>query len=817
MKKLLIGVVFIALIFINLGCLSAFNWDGSTQAYYRLDEQTGTNAEDIFLGHNGTASNERVFTSSLTGISNTGADFSKGNDFINISNFSYRNGDGSFSAGGWIKINVASGEQAIITQQTPATYDGFAIFYNGTGFVMRSSFSTHIVTIPTITPVADNWYFVIGTYNATSNETKLYVNGTLDGNRTAPSKVSNAGIYIGSLRGTNYLANATIDEVMVFNKTLNQSEITELYNNGNGLFYGSGINSPLDDSNYLISDDIIFSITSSGTALENITLFINDVENETKLISGALNTTTFTRQFSAGTYNWSVRTCDSGVCTNSSSYSFTVGKYVINSISYSNSTLEGSLENFTLNLSTATGIEVSSARLVYNETSYTSSFSVNGEYIITKSLSIPSISSATNESFYWNVSLSDGTSFTTDSYNQTVNPLIFDNCSTYTNELFNFSLWDEDEQTFLDGSDKNTSIKISLFLYTLSGNLILNYTKNYDKINPARICMQNNLSSSEYKLTGLVEYSSSGRFKEFYNFQSYDINNSIAGSDIYLYNLNESNGQEFKITYKDSNFVPVGGAIMQVQRKYVDEGIYKTTEIPKTGTEGYTIAHLVRNDVVYNIIVMKNGEVLASFNDIVADCQNPTLQSCEINLNSYGSSVLPDSFANYNDITFTLSYDITTMNVSSIFAIPSGNNAQVNLSVILFDSLGNTTICSDDIYSAGGELTCHVDARFTNSSAIAILYKDNEEVGRAFINLNEKPSTIYGSNILFIAMFCVLLIIGIGITDNPMIHIITLVVGLIVLVGLNIVYTPKFVGVGATILWFIVACALILIKGSNRQ
>jgi len=461
--------------------------------------------------------------------------------------------------------------------------------------------------------------------------------------------------------------------------------------------------------------------------------------------------------------------------------------------------------------------------LHYNNTVYSGAKTgANDNAVFTRTLTAPFSRTQVNKTFYWAFQLtnSSGTHYANStSQTQTINVFGIDNCSSYSNNLFNISLFDEGTQGFLDGNIQNTSIKIDFDIKSTSdGSLISNYSTFYNQTNPAKICMNNLLGDSRYRLDGIIEYKSDNRFQEFYNFQNFSLTNSSTNKTIFLYNLLSADGQEFKVTFKDSNFVTVEGAILDIQRRYVDEGVFKTVERPKTGAEGYTIAHLVRNDVLYNIIVKKEGVILATFEDVVADCQNPTLKSCEINLNSYGTSSFPGDFSTNNDITFTLTYNTTSKKISSVFTIKSGATAIVSLNVTKFDALGVTQVCSDIITAAGGALSCTIPASFGNSTVIAQLYKDGTEVGFAIIRQKQNPSDIYGGSIITLAIVVFLVIVGIGASsDNPMTMGIAIVIGSIVLIGLNIVYTPTLYGVGATILWFIIAIALLLIKGSGRS
>lgn len=559
----------------------------------------------------------------------------------------------------------------------------------------------------------------------------------------------------------------------------------------------------------------------STKKIQNISILINGILNYT-ILDGIDNYTSLQidRIFAIGNYNWSCSMWDNTtIQTNSSIRYFNIINFIENSQTFAASTLEGNIEQFQINFSKFSSLSISSVTLRYNNTRYSTSFTNDATQTVSKNITIPDITALTNISFYWQINFTDLTSVNSAVKNQSVGTFAIDDCSSYTQQLFNITLFDEDFQTQLAGASENTSIKITFTIKDSENNLLIfNYSNNFTYVNPVRLCLANSFSNfSIYYLDGIIEYSSYGRFMEFYNFQKYRLNISLTNTSIFLYDLNASKGQIFKITYKDSNFVPISGAIMQIQRKYISEGISKTTEIPKTGTEGYTIAHLVANDVIYNIIVMKNEVVLGTFTEIVANCQNPLLQECNINLNSFSSSTMPRSFSYSNDLAFTLAFDKPSRTITSISSIISGIPSTILLNVTLFDSLGSTQICSDSYYAAGGILTCAIPSSFGNSTVVAKLYKDGILVGQSIISLNPSAADLYGASLIFIALIAIILIIGISISDNPMIYGIMFILGLIVLIALNIIYTPSIIGVGATILWLIVAVIMVMIKGSNRQ
>jgi hypothetical protein len=83
---------------------------------------------------------------------------------------------------------------------------------------------------------ATTWYHVAAVYNDT--DMRVYINGSLDSNGADNPKSNTAGICAGS--GTFYVCrdhndryfNGDIDELIVFDKALSASEVSDLYNDG---------------------------------------------------------------------------------------------------------------------------------------------------------------------------------------------------------------------------------------------------------------------------------------------------------------------------------------------------------------------------------------------------------------------------------------------------------------------------------------------------------------------------------------------------------------------------------------------------------
>jgi len=487
---------------------------------------------------------------------------------------------------------------------------------------------------------------------------------------------------------------------------------------------------------------------------------------------------------------------------------------------YPNSTLEGSTDNIELNTTITNSLRISTIKLVYNGTESTATYTnpTGNDYIITTSHTAPSVNVETNYTFYYKIIYEDDSYSTSSTQTQLVGPLGIDNCSVFTNMIFNFTMVDEATQEFINGTSENTSIKVDLALSDASDtNEVIDLTYFYDKQNPAAICMEDPLGGATYSVTGVIEYSSASRFVEFYNIKGYTLTEETDNQNVTLYNLMEDEGQEFKITYKGQDFIPVTNLLIQIQRKYIDEGVYKVIEIPMSGSNGYTVAHLVPNDVIYNLIFIKDGEILDTFNEVIANCQNPSITECEINLNALitGTDLLDlvtdDSFFS------SLSYDKDTRTVSSTYGILSGISNEVTLNVTLNDNFGTNAVCSDSLFAAGGTLSCAVPASFGNSTIYAAIIYDEVIRRDGFIKQDMNPKDRFGGVLIFAAMIMLMFIFGIGISDSPAITGIFLILGSILLVGLNLVYTTSIFGAGATMLWFVIAVLIVIIKGSGKR
>jgi hypothetical protein len=232
MKKLFIFI----LVLIMLPFAFAQNplMDGLV-TYYKLDEISGTNAQDYFNLNNGTANNARVFTSEIAGQINTGADFTQGNDQINTNFVPVTNND--FTWNFWIKTSDSS-SSFILGSQSGNTV-GVTVQFGDWGIGAFSGASTGTrwlgtgTTTSSISTVAinNNTWNMVTIVRFTNSSGGIYVNGNLvHQGAWNPYDSGSTNLFLGQRgNGAGYM-NGFLDEFAIYNRSLSAQEVENLYN-----------------------------------------------------------------------------------------------------------------------------------------------------------------------------------------------------------------------------------------------------------------------------------------------------------------------------------------------------------------------------------------------------------------------------------------------------------------------------------------------------------------------------------------------------------------------------------------------------------
>ena len=183
-------------------------------------------------GNNGTVSGGVTNATGHTGVGDTAYSFDGVNGFVNMGNPTILNINDTLTVSFWFNTANSSKRQGIISN-----YQNYFSELNEGRLSFRDFNDENDWKTTTFYPLNNTWYYIVFTDNRITNTINLYVNGVL--NTTSDSTL---GDVAGSVFGVGdlYYINASlgrpyeglIDDVRIYNRTLNSTEILNLYHSG---------------------------------------------------------------------------------------------------------------------------------------------------------------------------------------------------------------------------------------------------------------------------------------------------------------------------------------------------------------------------------------------------------------------------------------------------------------------------------------------------------------------------------------------------------------------------------------------------------
>lgn len=214
-------------------------------SYWKLDESSG-NADDAVSTNDLTNAN----VSYTTGKINNGAVFNQTTNKLQVnSNLGINGGSCSISLWAKMSANPASGfDDFFFLTANSTSKANYNIYYENNSGTLQLSFSRgrdnvgDQIARTNVDLGTTNWHHCVLTYDGTNIEG--YLDGTsigtaaASGNGTGPAtgNVSLIGAWTYNGNYGNY-HKGMIDEVGVWSRALSSTEVTALYNSGNGLQY----------------------------------------------------------------------------------------------------------------------------------------------------------------------------------------------------------------------------------------------------------------------------------------------------------------------------------------------------------------------------------------------------------------------------------------------------------------------------------------------------------------------------------------------------------------------------------------------------
>lgn len=630
--------------------------------------------------------------------------------------------------------------------------------------------------------------------------------GSLEYNATDPSALYAGGNTIDNNGGAGWVSQNADTYFEVYGK--NATSRIEL-------------NSPADSYQ---TNNATVTFNCSGFASQNMlnmSLVLNGTINYT-----VYNTTTNQYQLdittqqtlSLGSHNWSCIYYTTGINVTSATRTISYVPYIINSITYNNITTSGAVEPFTLNLSYDSGYSGIIVYLNYNNTNYSTSSSGTGyNKLFWSNVTVPSVASITNKTFYFIFGLNNGTVisyYSSNLYNQTISPFFIDNCTTNNHTLFNFSMIDEETLNPMNGT---IEYAISLYSYN-DNNLLITYNSSVSYLvgRDFKVCV--NSLNSTYYLGYNIRHYATDYLKKYRTNQRMTITNTTAMQTLTLYNLLSASGYPFKIILTGNIATSNGNSNLQVeiQKQYISQNLFNLVESSVSDSEGNAIGNLIPNTATYNFVVTYYGTAIATINNYRVQCQNPSISQCSIQLNLARATAGISAFAEYINVSTVYTLDRTTNILYLTYTSTNGLAHSLYLDVVKNDGYGNTTICSTGSSGISGTLQCTIPTPYTNSSFFANLYVDGTFAGSTFFSLGTDISDLDLYNVdiimeLFMYSTIVMLMIS-----NPITIVIGAMMGITFAIMLLFATSGSFGAIISAVIYFLIAGGIIIWQISRR-
>ncbi len=728
-KKYLIYWGFFFILFLS-SFISAFDWTNNLTAYWKFDETSGIIATDA-TGHGNNLNWTGGTPQSVAGKIGTALNLTTGTVgiFSNLTSKGYHINDTGFTFSGWISNNspIITNAQLFIMKDWLGWYPNEAGFLLGFG-------ATSSIRITN-----GSWFYVTLTYNATSDNMTQWINGIPNGSATQASAIFSELEFFGYDLGTKW--NNTADEFGFWNRSLNSSEILELYNSGSGLGYGGEGNS------FNIAVDLLSPSNTYQTLMENLTFIANNTitlgnftnstvylwysngslfKTNTTLLSGNIsrNTSLLISEISYGNYLWNFRTCGLNVTSSviscfigTNNFSFGINPYSINSETHNSSLYETESGTFEINISTVADVSNIISFLYYNGTSYMASETEGGSNIFRKTIDIPLVTDPSidseNKTFFWqfNITLTDSTILQQNSsiYNHYVNRTYIALCNgTYKIALINFTTKSAENPFPLVNATFKSSWEWYLSTGTGSVKRNLTYEDLNENVTYFNFCAKN--YSSAFETISIINYDAAAYSPNFYYLSNASLTNTTQSINLFL--LNSSKASVTTLKVRSDAQMPIEDAIINVQLYDVGTGTYYTVSMAKTNFNGEDIVYLNWYDSLYKFVIMRNGEVIKTTNPYKI---GETPQIFDI------LTEITYSFTKFQDFQYNLVYNNATRNFILTYTKPSGEVDQACLRVTKRTAKNDTEICLSCQTSSSATLFCNING-YGNGTYIASFY-----------------------------------------------------------------------------------------------
>lgn len=348
------------------------------------------------------------------------------------------------------------------------------------------------------------------------------------------------------------------------------------------------------------------------------------------------------------------------------------------------------------NITTDDSILDINAGLTYNGTYYSATESNGTGFILfQKSLNFIVLTDFLTN-YTWNVTVRQNETVSYsfgDIGEHTIYTLLIDNCSISPTTTANFLIRDEEAV-----DDKlNATFEIDATYYSGAASTLRNLTYRFTGNSDYSLCLYPNVT---FYMDAYIKYTTENGFTHRY----YLINESLTktAKNFYLYNYNRTAGiSDLKITLRRiNNYAYYPNIYGLLQRLYVDEGVWRTVQMDKSGDFGQLFYNIIEENTDYRLIYWDSYKnILSTTNSLKFVC---TSGLCDITqkLSPYSATT-----SNLNT-SFYILFDNATNKLNVSWNNPKAISSIVNITITRETFTGIQQLCSYSAFGAAGFYSC---------------------------------------------------------------------------------------------------------------
>ena len=204
--------------------------------YWQMDESATTSGA-VDASGNGNDGTYYGDASTTAGKYGNGGVFDQDADYVDLGDLdNMTEGQSGLSVSAWVKADDAdSTQQGTIVSKKGSGIDTFELYWTTTEDISFVAYTTDLTATASFTdgiPFGhpDKWYHIVGVYNGV--DARVYVDGVLGDtvvDLTGMTRSSTFDINIGANSDSNLSWDGQIDEVRIYNRALNPTEVRRLY------------------------------------------------------------------------------------------------------------------------------------------------------------------------------------------------------------------------------------------------------------------------------------------------------------------------------------------------------------------------------------------------------------------------------------------------------------------------------------------------------------------------------------------------------------------------------------------------------------